>query len=62
MARHMIGPGPGKPAGRNREAQIMMHITGTALRVVAFSVLVVTGLALLAGKDDIRKFHRMHSM
>jgi len=39
----------------------MMHITGTALRVVALSVLVVTGLAL-AGKDDIRKFYRMRSM
>jgi hypothetical protein len=40
----------------------MMHITGTALRVVALSVLVVTGLALLSGKDDIRKFYRMRSM
>jgi len=25
-------------------------------------VLAVTGLALLAGQDDIRRFHRMRSM
>ena len=40
----------------------MKHITGTALWITAYVVLLVTGLALLAGKDDIRKFHRMHSM
>jgi type IV secretory pathway VirB2 component (pilin) len=40
----------------------MKHITGTALRVAAVVVLVVTGLALLAGQDDIRRFHRMRSM
>ena len=40
----------------------MKHITGTALRFAACVVLLVTGLALLAGKDDIRKFHRMRSM
>jgi hypothetical protein len=40
----------------------MKHITGTALRIAACTVLLVAGLALLAGKDDIRKFHRMHSM
>ena len=40
----------------------MKHITGAALRVAAVAVLVVTGLALLAGQDDIRKFHRMRSM
>jgi len=34
------------------------HIVGTALGVVALGV----GVALLAGKDDIRKFHRMRSM
>ena len=34
----------------------MKHITGTALRIAACAVLLVTGLALLAGKDDIRKF------
>jgi hypothetical protein len=40
----------------------MKHITGTALRVATVVVLVVTGLALLAGQDDIRRFHRMRSM
>ena len=40
----------------------MKHITGKALRIAACTVLLVAGLALLAGKDDIRKFHRMHSM
>ena len=39
----------------------MKHITGTAL-ITACVVLLVTGLALLAGKDDMRKFHRMRSM
>ena len=40
----------------------MKHITGTALRIAACTVLLAAGLALLAGKDDIRKFHRMHGM
>jgi len=40
----------------------MKHITGMALRTAACAVLLVTGLALLAGMDDIRKFHRMRSM
>jgi len=40
----------------------MKHITGTALRVTACAVLLVTAVALLAGKDDIRRFHRMRSM
>ncbi len=40
----------------------MKHIAGTALRVTTCLVLAVTGLALLAGKDDIRKFRRMRSM
>jgi hypothetical protein len=40
----------------------MKHITGTALKIAAGVVLLVTGLALLAGKDDIRKFHRMRGM
>ena len=30
--------------------------------VPACAVLLVTAAALLAGKDDIRKFHRMRSM
>ena len=40
----------------------MKHLTGTALRVASCAVLAVTAAALLAGKDDIRKFHRMRSM
>jgi hypothetical protein len=40
----------------------MKHITGTALRVAACAVVLVTAVALLAGKDEIRKFHRMRSM
>ena len=40
----------------------MKHITGTVLRVAACAVVLVTTAALLAGKDDIRKFHRMRSM
>ena len=48
--------------GRNRKARTMKHITGTALRVTACAVLLVAAVALLAGQDDIRKFHRMRSM
>jgi hypothetical protein len=40
----------------------MKHIMGTALRVTGCLVLAITGVALLAGQDDIRKFRRMHSM
>jgi hypothetical protein len=40
----------------------MKHIIGTTLRVGACLVLLITGVALLAGKDDIRKFRRMRSM
>jgi hypothetical protein len=40
----------------------MKHIMGTALRAVTFVGLLGAGLALLAGKDDIRKFRRMRSM
>jgi hypothetical protein len=40
----------------------MKHITGTALRVAACVVLLATAVALLAGQEDIRKFHRMRSM
>jgi hypothetical protein len=36
----------------------MKHIAATAFGVVALGV----GVALLAGKDDIRKFHRMRSL
>ena len=40
----------------------MTHITGTALKVAACAVVLVTAAALLAGQDDIRRFHRMRSM
>ena len=40
----------------------MKHITGTTLRVVACAVVLAAAVALLAGQDDIRKFHRMRSM
>ena len=40
----------------------MKHITGTALRAAACVVLLGTGVALLAGKDDIRKLRQMRSM
>jgi hypothetical protein len=40
----------------------MKHITGTALRVAACAVPLAAAVALLAGKDDIRKFRRMRSM
>jgi hypothetical protein len=36
----------------------MKYIAATALGVVALGV----GVALLAGKDDIRKFNRIRSM
>jgi hypothetical protein len=37
----------------------MKHIAGTAL---AAGCLALVGAALLAGQDDIRKFHRMRTM
>lgn len=37
----------------------MKHIAGTAL---AAAGLALVAAALIAGKDDIRKFHRMRSM
>lgn len=40
----------------------MKHITGATLRTVACIVLLGACVALLAGKDDIRRFHRMRSM
>ena len=55
-------PGRGDRARRRRRAQKMKHIIGTALRVGGCTVLLITGLALVAGKDDIRKFRRMRSM
>ncbi len=55
-------PGRGDRAWRSRRAQKMKHIIGTALKVAGCAVLAITGVALLAGKDDIRKFRRMRSM
>jgi hypothetical protein len=40
----------------------MKHTTGTALRVTGCLVVVGTAIALLAGRDDIRRFRRMRSM
>jgi hypothetical protein len=37
----------------------MKQIAGTTLAV---GCLALVGVALFAGKDDIRKFHRMRSM
>jgi hypothetical protein len=63
MERQMFGdPGQEGRARRRRGAQKMKHIVGTTLRVGACAVLAITGLALLAGKDDIRKFRQMRSM
>ena len=56
------GPGRGDRARRRRRAQEMKHIIGTVLRVAGCLVLLIVGLALLAGKDDIRKFRRMRRM
>jgi len=55
-------PGREGHARRSRRAQKMKHIVGTTLKVGACAVLAITGLALLAGKDDIRKFRQMRSM
>jgi hypothetical protein len=46
-------------ARSRRKARKMRHITGTALAV---GCLALVGAALLAGMDDIRRFHRMRSM
>jgi hypothetical protein len=40
----------------------MKYITGRTLGGASCLVLLVTAAALLAGKDDIRRFHRMRSM
>ena len=55
-------PGQEGRARRRRRAQKMKHIAGTALRVAGCTVVAITGVALLAGKDDICKFRRMRSM
>ena len=55
----VIGAAGRMDPGTDGRARTMKHIAGTALRVTTCLVLAVTGLALLAGKDDIRKFRRM---
>lgn len=41
----------------------MKHISGKTLgTAAACTALLAVGVAVLAGKDDIRKFRRMHSM
>ncbi len=40
----------------------MKHIVGTTLRVAGCTALLVAGVALVAGKDDIRKFRQMRRM
>jgi hypothetical protein len=55
-------PGPGAQLvapGISRRARIMKHITRAALAVAGLALI---GAAVLAGKDDIRKFRRMHSL
>ena len=54
------GPRRSRPA--RRRAQRMKHIVGTTLRVGGCLVVAIAGLALLAGKDDIRKFRQMRRM
>lgn len=50
---------PGKLAPPDAEEEVPMnHIIWTALAVLAASV----GLALFAGKDDIRRLHCMRRM
>ena len=46
-------------ARSRRKARKMRHIMGTALAV---GCVALVGAALLAGLDDIRRFHRMRSM
>ncbi len=61
IPRLMTGWTSGPPA-EERKAQAMKHVPGTALRVAVCLVLLGVGVALYAGKDDIRKFLRMRSM
>lgn len=46
----------------SEEAQTMKRTARTALRVGTGVALIGVCVALLAGKDDIRKFRRMRSM
>jgi len=40
----------------------MKKTTGKMLGIAACAAAIVACAALIAGKDDIRKFHRMHTM
>jgi len=60
--RQMFRTGPRRSGPAREKGSEMKHITGTVLRVGACLVLLTSGVALLAGKDDIRKFRRMRSM
>lgn len=40
----------------------MKHVAGTTLKVAACLVLLGMSAALIAGKDDIRRFRHMRSM
>ena len=63
MERQMFAdPGPRRSGPAKEKGPEMKHIMGTALRVAGCLVLAITGVALLAGQDDIRKFRRMRSM
>ena len=58
----MFRAGPGRPRLEQEKDSKMKHIAGTALRVGGCLVVAIAGVALLAGKDDIRKFRRMRKM
>jgi len=63
MERQMFAdPGRERSRPAQQKGSKMKHIAGTALRVGGCLVLAITAVALLAGKDDIRKFRRMRSM
>ena len=55
-------PGREDRARRRGRARKMKHVLGATLRVGGCLVVGITGVALLAGKDDIRKFRRMRNM
>ncbi len=55
------GPERLRPVKKERLGK-MKYIAGTALRAVVIVVLACAGVAVLAGQNDIRKFHRMRSM
>jgi hypothetical protein len=54
--------GPGKIAPGAGKGSKMKHVLGVTLRVGGCLVVGIAGVALLAGKDDIRKFRRMRNM